>query len=156
SGNARFPAQLENSENRVVNRVDFLESPLGTPAEHLLATAVDHAAGVGGVVGRIEDAALLQKVAVPRLQELVVGPAHHQLRGKLGNRLVVEDSAEGARGEDVCLGRIYALRRHCSRAEFFDYAIDTRAVHIAGDEPGSGAVEFFAEIVAHVAAALDS
>src|SRR5215472_8251657 len=100
-GNARFPAQLEDFEQRVVNRVDLLESPGNIPAEHLLATTVDDSAGISGVVRRIEDAALIQKITVPRLQELVVGSAGNQLRRNLGNCLVVENAAERAGREDV-------------------------------------------------------
>ena len=94
----------EDLEQRIVDSIDLLESPRRIPAEHLLAASVDHSAGVGGVVRRIEDATLLQKVAVPWLQKLVVGPTDDQLRPDLRNRLVIENAAQRAGREDIGLG----------------------------------------------------
>src|SRR6516162_1287754 len=95
-GNAGFPAQFENLEQRVVKSIYLLKSPSDIPAEHLLAAAVDDSAGIGGVVRRIEDAALLEQVPVARREELVVGPADNQLRPELRNCPVVEDATERA------------------------------------------------------------
>ena len=68
-----------------------------------LAVDVDHAAAVDDVVGRVQDAALLEHVAVALLGELVVGRAGDDLDLEPRERVVVDRGAQRARREDVGL-----------------------------------------------------
>ena len=72
-----------------------------------LAADVDDAAGVDHVVGRVDDSALTQHLAVPNLvEELVVRRSRDHGAAEPSDRVVVEDAAEGARREDVALDAV--------------------------------------------------
>src|SRR5215204_3425293 len=62
---------------------------------------VDKAAGVYDVVRGVEYAAFGEILAVARLGEHVVGATCDDAAAQLRYGLIVEDGAEGARGEDV-------------------------------------------------------
>src|SRR6185437_16985377 len=82
---------LEDAEYGVIDLVRLAERTLGIPSSQL-AVHVDHAAGVGNVVRRVQDVALLEHVAVALFQQLVVGSAGDDLDLELGNGRIVDDS----------------------------------------------------------------
>ena len=77
SARRRGPASAVSRRARAAGRRGRAAAPRRgvVPAEQLLARAVQHAAGVDDVVGRVEDAALVQAVGERGVGELVVGGA---------------------------------------------------------------------------------
>ena len=78
---------------------------------------VDEAAGVDGVVGRVEDAARVEVVAVARNGELVVRGAGDDARLEPRDGVVVQGRAERARGEHVAVDVEDGVERDDRRAE---------------------------------------
>src|SRR5690349_1734437 len=80
-------------QHRVIDGIDLLQRALFIPAQHLAAYAVDHAPTVSRVIRRIENAALLEGVAMPRFQKLVVGSACNDFSLEPRNGLVIDNAA---------------------------------------------------------------
>ena len=73
-------------------------------------------AGVGDEVGGVEDPAAGELDRQRVVRELVVGRAAHDARAQRRHRVLVEDPAERAGGEDVDIGQQRVIRRHPGRA----------------------------------------
>src|SRR5438067_721532 len=86
---------LADLVDRVVDLQRSLARGLRVVAADFLRD-VDEPAGVDRVVGRVQDAARVQIVAVARLGELVVRGAGDDLRAQVGHGVVVEAGAERA------------------------------------------------------------
>src|ERR1044072_1165125 len=152
-GNPRLGGASEDGQRRVVYLVNFGRRLLGRPAQQL-ATSVDDPARVGNVVGRVSDAQLFERVAVPLIAELVVRGARDDARPQLSKRLVVDTAAECARREDVRLDAENLSGRDRRRAQLFDDAPDARAVHVRDDEACAALVKLSGEVIAGAAATL--
>src|SRR5687768_13094934 len=75
-GNAVVCGASKNLQQRVVDGLNFGTRARRLPAQEFDA-AIDDAPGVGGVIGRVEDAARVEGFAVSRVEELVVRRARH-------------------------------------------------------------------------------
>src|SRR5262249_19041406 len=82
------------------------------------------------------------------------GSAGDDLDLELRNRLVVENRAKRARGEDVGLYTINLVGRDGARGELVDDALHTIRIDVGDDELRAGLVQLFREVVADVTAAL--
>ena len=71
------------------------------PAFVLEPDQLDDTAGVDDVVGRVEDAAVVQALCGSRRGELVVRASRDRAAGEVGDRLVVERAADGSGRVDV-------------------------------------------------------
>ena len=102
-GTARVTRELEHRAGGVEDPARALLGPLeGEPLE--LVGDLDQAAGVDAVVGRVEDAVLLEHLLDARVGELVVGGAADDPGRQRLDDLVGQRAAERARGVDVELG----------------------------------------------------
>src|SRR6185369_3716392 len=125
-----------NFANGVVDLVGFAEGTCRRPSGEL-AVHVDYATGVGDIVRRVEDVALLELVAVTLLEELVVRRAGNDLALELWNRAIVDDRPERARREDVGLHAVDLFRADSTRTEFTRHALHTIGVDVGDDQFGS-------------------
>ena len=102
-----------------------------------LAADVDDAGGVDDVVGRVEDSAFMQQLAVAILvEELVVRGSRDDSAAEARDRVVVEDAAEGARGEDVALDAVDSVGDDCLDPELGCARARCARVDV-GDEEGA-------------------
>ena len=85
-----------------------------------------------------------------RLEQLVVRRAGDDLALQLGQRLVVDHTAERARGVDVDRRREDLIGVHRHRTKLVHHALHPLSVDVAHDQPRTGAVQLLAEVVADV------
>jgi hypothetical protein len=103
---------------------------------------VDEAAGVGGVVGEVEDSALCKPMCIGGLGELVVRRPHDGGTPELRHRRRREDPPERARREHVALHRVDLVGRGdsysellCHRGRGARVCIGHRHAHAVDREP---------------------
>ena len=91
---------------------------LASPSPRYSVRDVDDPAGVDDIIGRVEDAALVQPRAVLGRGQLVVGAAGDDRRVERGDAVSVEDRAERVGAEHVGLERTGSrrARRPCRRS----------------------------------------
>ena len=92
---------------------------------------------------------------MPLLGELVVGGADDVARLQARERPVVDDSAERARGVDVCPGVENLFGRDDSGVELACGAFGAGGVQIRDDAPCPARVQLLREVLAGAAAPLD-
>src|SRR5690606_29978953 len=141
--------QLEDLGERVVDLARLALRTIARPAVQL-AVDVDQPAGVDHVVRRVEDAAPVQLVSVPRLGELVVGRAGDDLELELRDRLVVDDGAQRARRKDLGVDAVDPVRADGLGAEVTDHLLDPLLVDVGHDQLGALLGQVPAEVVADV------
>src|SRR5205807_7074290 len=98
-----LPGELGNPEDSFVDRIDLRQRTRKVPAQHFNAAAADHSAGVGGIVGRIENVPLPEHISMASLQQLIVSCAHHHLHLELWKGGVIQYPAQSAGRKDVRL-----------------------------------------------------
>src|SRR5215212_5157120 len=95
---------------------------------------VDQAAGVYYVVRCVEYATFRYRLAVARVGEHVVGATGDDAATQLWYARVVENRAEGARGEDVARDGQDLIGLDRLGAEFLDHTFQGRLVHVRHDQ----------------------
>src|SRR5215207_2215973 len=123
----------------VVDAHDALGSPLLVVAFELVGDVYE-ASGVYDVVGRVEDAALGERLAVAGLEQDVVRAAGDDGAPEVRQRFVVDDGPEGAGGEYVAWDGEDLVRLYWLRPECLDHHLDRPRVHVAHYEFRSFAV----------------
>src|SRR5215210_5562720 len=97
------------------DRILYAHHPLGCSTLVValeLVGDVYEAAGVYDVVRGVEDTTLCQGLAVPGLVKHVVRATGYDRAAEVGERLVVHDGAQGARGENIAGHREDLVRLH--------------------------------------------
>ena len=115
---------------------------------------VDEAAGVGYVIGGVEDAPAFELGAVARLGQLVVGGAGDDAGMQQGDGAVVENGAQRARREDVGLDAVDGVGGHGGRPELGGGAPDGAFIDVGDEEAGAGLGQVAAQGVTDAAQAL--
>ena len=133
SGDAAIFRETEDFQQRVVDGFD-LRARLGLRPAEQFDTAVDDSSGVGRVVGRVENVACGERLAVPRVEQLIIRRAADDLDFELRDGLVVQYAAERAGRKDVGLDRINFLRPDALRTALIQHALDALAVNVRHDQ----------------------
>src|ERR1700733_3597865 len=119
------PRTLEDLGETTRDGLDIREH-LRLGAAVVLARDADDAAGVYDVIGRVEDAGVLQRHAVLAVRQLVIGRSRDDAGAQLRDRLGIEHPAACAGAEHVGLEREQLVCRHDARAELLKKKIKTQ------------------------------
>ena len=116
---------------------------------------IDDPAGVNRVIGRIEDIAGLQFVAMPMFRQLIVGWTRDDFCLQAGKGLIVYDGAEGTRCEHIYRRVLNSIGRNwCGAAKLFRFA-HALFVNIADEQLCAGLVKPTVQMPSDIAQTLD-
>src|SRR5215467_881771 len=78
-GDVIFFRDFKDLQESLVDGIQFFEHRRLIPAQNFNTATIDDAAGISSIVGCVQDAALLQVLAMTRLEQLIVGSPAHDL-----------------------------------------------------------------------------
>jgi hypothetical protein len=129
-------SQHNHPEDRVIDDRSFLPGFVYVVSFQFRGDAND-SPGIDHVIRGIENVSLCQIIPMAIFCQLIVGRARDNLAAEPGNRIIVENGAQGAGGKDVTLYLIDFINVDKRKAQFDRNSGGSTEVKLRGDELGT-------------------